>query len=71
MEPITALDYKIQEMAARIRELREIVGYTPEDMAGKTGVSVEEYLQCETGRCDLNFAFTNPLFLILGCQRTG
>ena len=57
MEHITALDYKIQEMAARIRELREIVGYTPEDMAGKTGVSVEEYLQCETGRCDLNFAF--------------
>ena len=57
MEPITALDYKIQEMAARIRELREIVGYTPEDMAVKTGVSVEEYLQCETGRCDLNFAF--------------
>ena len=57
MEPITALDYKIQEMAARIRELREIVGYTPEDMAVKTGVSVEEYLQCETGKCDLNFAF--------------
>ena len=57
MEPITALDYKIQEMAARIRELREIVGFTPEDMAGKTGVSVEEYLQCEAGKSDLNFAF--------------
>ena len=57
MEPITALDYKIREMAARIRELREIVGYTPEDMAGKTGVSVEEYLQCEAGKSDLNFAF--------------
>ena len=57
MEPITALDYKIQEMAARIRELREIVGYTPEDMAVKTGVSVEEYVQCETGKSDLNFAF--------------
>ena len=57
MEPITALDYKIQEMAARIRELREIVGYTPEDMAGKTGVSVEEYLRCEEGKSDLNFAF--------------
>ena len=33
MEPITALDYKIKEMAARIRELREIVGHTPEMMA--------------------------------------
>ena len=57
MEPITALDYKIQEMAARIRELREIVGYTPEVMADKTGVSVEEYNRCETGKSDLNFAF--------------
>jgi len=57
MEPITALDYKIREMAARIRELREIVGYTPEDMAQKTGVSVEEYNRCETGKSDLNFAF--------------
>ena len=57
MEPITALDYKIREMASRIRELREIMGYTPEEMAQKTGVSVEEYLQCETGTCDLNFAF--------------
>ena len=57
MEPITALDYKIREMAARIRELREIVGYTPEEMAQKTGVSVEEYLLCETGKSDLNFAF--------------
>ena len=57
MEPITALDYKIQEMAARIRELREIVGYTPEEMAQKTGVSVEEYRLCESGKSDLNFAF--------------
>ena len=57
MEPITALDYKIQEMAARIRELREIVGYTPEAMAEKTGVSVEEYTRCEAGKSDLNFAF--------------
>ena len=57
MEPITALDYKIQEMAARIRELREIVGYTPAVMAEKTGVSVEEYNRCETGKSDLNFAF--------------
>ncbi len=57
MEPITALDYKIREMAARIRELREIEGLTPEVMAEKTGVSVEEYRRCETGKSDLNFAF--------------
>ncbi len=57
MEQITGLDYKIQEMARRIRELRDIEGFTPEEMAQKTNVSVAEYLDCENGRSDLNFAF--------------
>ena len=57
MEPISALDYKIREMAARIRELREIEGLSPAEMAEKTGVSVEEYARCEAGKSDLNFAF--------------
>ena len=54
---ITGLDFKIQEMAGRIRELREVVGFTYAEMAQKTGVSVEEYIQCEAGKSDLNFAF--------------
>lgn len=57
MQKITGLDLKIQEMAGRIRELREIEGFTPEDMAKSTGVSVSEYLDCENGKNDLNFAF--------------
>ena len=57
MKTMTGLDVKIQEMASRIRELREITGYTPAEMAAKTGVSEEEYLQCEKGLSDLNFAF--------------
>ncbi|MBQ6264257.1 MAG: AMP-binding protein [Clostridia bacterium] len=51
------LDLKIHEMAARIRELREVEGISVEEMAEKTGVSVEEYLACERGESDLNFAF--------------
>lgn len=51
------LDLKLQEMAQRIRDLREIVGLTQEDMARLTGVSLEEYRQCEAGESDLNFAF--------------
>ena len=39
MEQITALDFKIKEMAARIRELREIQNLTTVQMAEKTGVS--------------------------------
>ena len=38
----TGLEFKLQEMAGRIRTLREIVELTPAKMAEKTGVSVEE-----------------------------
>ncbi len=57
MEQITALDFKIKEMAARIRELREIQNLTTAQMAEKTGVSEAEYIECENGNKDLNFAF--------------
>ena len=57
MKKLSGLEQKIREMAARIRELREIENLTVEDMATKTGVSVDEYLDCENGVSDLNFAF--------------
>ncbi len=57
MKPTTGLEFKIQDMAQRIRELREIMGLSVEHMAEKTGVSKEEYIACEEGRSDLNFAF--------------
>ena len=57
MQQITELDYKIREMAGRIRALREIEGFTPAEMAKKTDVTVDEYIACEDGKSDLNFAF--------------
>ena len=54
---ITGLDFKIREMAARIKELREVTGFTYVEMAQKTGISVDEYMKCEEGKSDLNFAF--------------
>lgn len=57
MEKITGLDYKIKEMAARIKELREIENLSVAEMAVKTDVSESEYLACENGESDLNFAF--------------
>ena len=48
---------KLHEMAQRIRDLREIMGLSPEEMAGRTGVTLEEYRLCEAGEADLNFAF--------------
>ena len=57
MEIQGGLDTRIKEMAARIRELREIEGISAEEMARKTDTTVEEYLACEKGERDLNFAF--------------
>ena len=51
------LDLKIKEMGKRIRELREIEGLTVGEMSEKTGVSISEYVACENGEKDLNFAF--------------
>ena len=70
MSSISGLDYKIQEMALRIRELREITRFTPAEMAEKTGVSVEEYLACENGEKDLNFAFIYRCALAFGVDVT-
>ncbi len=54
---MTGLDFKIKEMAARIRELREVEGISVEQMAAATGITPEEYIECENGNSDLNFAF--------------
>ena len=51
------LDFKIQEMALRIRNLREIESISIEEMAEQTGITPEEYLEFETGHRDMNFTF--------------
>ncbi len=48
---------KLFEVARRIREMREIAGYTVEQMAEKTEVSVEEYVKLEAGELDFPFSF--------------
>ena len=54
---MTGLDFKMGEVAARIKELRQIDGISIETMAKLTGVSREEYAACEAGEHDLSFAF--------------
>ena len=70
MEQMTGLDFKLGEIARRIRELREIEGLNAADMAKKTAVSEEEYLACENGRSDLNFAFIYRCALAFGVDVT-
>ena len=66
----TGLEFKIQEMAQRIKTLREIIDLSPAEMALKTGVTEEEYLRCEAGEQDLNFAFLYRCALALNVDVT-
>ena len=63
---LTGMTYKIKEMAARIRELREVTGLTVEEMARRTGISVEEYQECEAGNRNLSVAFLYRCTLSFG-----
>ena len=63
---MTAMTYKIKEIAGRIRELRLITGLTEEEMAKRTGISVEEYRQCEAGNRNLSVAFLYHCTLSFG-----
>ena len=67
---MSGLDFKIKEMAGRIRALREIEGLDPAQMAAKTGISTEEYVRCESGESDLNFAFIYRCALALNVNVT-
>ena len=63
---ITDITYKIKETARRIRELRQIMGLSVEEMAQRTDLSVEEYVQCEEGNRNLSIAFLYRCVLIFG-----
>ncbi len=69
-QKISGLNFKIREMAGRIRELREIEGLSAEEMAKRVEVSTEEYTLCEAGGSDLNFAFIYRCALALNVNVT-
>ena len=51
------MDYSLKEVAGRIKDLREAKGYTKEELAKLTGVSLEDYLLLEKGETDFSFTF--------------
>ena len=65
-QKMTGMDFKIREVAQRIRELREVSGFTVEEMARRTDLSVEEYIQCEAGNRNLSIAFLYRCTLSFG-----
>ena len=63
---LNAMDYKIKQIAGRIKELRLITGLSVEEMAARTGISVQEYEECEAGNRNLSIAFLYHCTLSFG-----
>ncbi|MBR6760680.1 MAG: AMP-binding protein [Oscillospiraceae bacterium] len=59
MKPVDGknTEQKIKEVAQRIRSLREDLGITIDEMADRTGFSVDEYTLFESGEQDFSFTF--------------
>ena len=57
---------KLAEVAKRIREMREISGFTVEEMAEKTEVTPDEYRAYENGTVDFPFTFIHKCALAFG-----
>ena len=59
---------RLSLIAERIREMRDILGFSVEEMAEKTEVSKEEYELYEQGKTDMPFTFLHKCSLVLGIQ---
>lgn len=57
---------QIAQIALRIKDLREICGLTPEEVAQKTGMPVAEYLAYEAGEKDFSFSHLFNIAEVLG-----
>ena len=60
----------LSEMAARIKELRDIMGWSVEEMAEKTDVSPEQYALYESGTVDIPFTFIHKCALEFDVEMT-
>ncbi len=61
---------KLQEVALRIREMREIADLTQAEMAEKTEVTEEEYIRYENGELDFPFSFLHKCAKVFGIDIT-
>ena len=57
MSNLNTVNNQLLDVALRIREMREIVGYSIEEMAEKTEISQTLYKEYEAGTADLPFTF--------------
>ena len=63
---MNSVEYKVKQIADRIRELRQIMGFSVAEMAARTGLTESEYEACESGNRNLSIAFLYHCVLIFG-----
>ncbi|MBQ6671698.1 MAG: helix-turn-helix transcriptional regulator, partial [Spirochaetales bacterium] len=61
---------QLLEVASRIREMREIMGFSQNTMAQKTNLELAEYKAYESGEADLPFSFIHKCALAFGIDIT-
>ena len=61
---------QLMEIAARIRDMRDILGFGVREMAERTEVSEEQYKLYETGTVDLPFTFLHKCAKVFGVEIT-
>ena len=62
------MNERIRQIADRIKEMRDLCGYTVDEMARSAGVSVEFYNRCERGLEDMSISFLYALSLKFGVE---
>ena len=70
MMEVKTANPKLVEVGARIREMREISGYSVSDMARLTEVCTKEYQAYENGQADFPFTFIHKCALAFNIEIT-
>ena len=61
---------QLMAIASRIKEMRDIMGWSIEEMAEKTEVSIEDYNAYETASADIPFSFIHKCALAFDVEMT-
>lgn len=62
------MEEQIKEIARRVRELREILGISPEEAADNCGLSINDYQLLESGQTDISVGTLHTLSKSFGVE---
>ena len=64
------MNNQLMEVAFRIKEMREVCGFSVEEMAAKTDITAEQYCEYEKGTVDFPFSFIHKCAKAFGIGKT-